>query len=397
MPELPEAPQRLLPAPPGGFERDFARGRQRRRRRTTGVSSTAFVLLAASGLVIALRGGGDSSGPSQLTPAAPPSVSATPTPRRPPLSLSQRTPRYLPPGVTLSGSGLGNDPNGGVSGTAYYAHYEIAGYANSHDNLGEGLTLSIFDTATPKCGPRADRAPTQIPNYSGPPTAPCTDVPWIRPFVPIAEGVQQEIHGRQAHVLAPANGYGPFIVEWHEGTVHYVLSEERLNTPAGQSGIPIAELVKMAKSIPIDPTVPPGPAPTNPPDATFDPAIIDNVVSRADRIYVIDTAITDPSKAAVGARVDYFPTPGNSQMVAVAVLNHPRANLLTNDFGLRTATSTVRIRNSPATLYASPSDNNGTIVGLLWRMGDATIVVTGSRGITIEQLIQVAGTLQVKP
>jgi hypothetical protein len=99
---------------------------------------------------------------------------------------------------------------------------------------------------------------------------PCSpDNNWYYTFNPLAAGYPQEINGRTAHVTASADGYGLQDIEWRDGTYHYVLVANRLNRPTGHSGVPFAELVKMAKSVATNPSEPAVPPLPNPPDVSI--------------------------------------------------------------------------------------------------------------------------------
>jgi hypothetical protein len=385
----------LLAPPAGSFELIYEAARRRRRRKLTGVTSVITVAAVAAGVVLTTHTSSGTHGDSRLNPVAPSTSSATPTPGPRALTYAQRLPRYLPPGVTLTSQGAGNDPRGPLRGTTYWAHYDIAGYANSHDNFGRGMSLAMFDAAASSCGsPSVGRITRSTPS---PPTASsaevCAGPDWSFPFAYIAPNVRQQIHGRQAHVLAAANGLGPYIIEWHEGTIHYVLWEERLNTPAGTSGVDMARLIKMAESVPVDAGASAAAAPVPALDATFDPSVLGDVVARGNRSYWTPSigAENDP----VGTSIAYDATPGHQGYVYIYLIDNPNARLSMSDFDLSDPLQATTVQGHPATVYARAPGDHTTTSGLLYRTSHYAVVLVGGSGITSDQLKAVADSLRV--
>ena len=336
-------PPRPLRPPGGAFETAYAAGRRRRLRKLTGaVAASAAVVVGV--VATAASTVSHASRPDRVVPI----VSPTPTPTLQPLAYSARLPTYVPPGVTLAAHGPGPDPE--VGNSVYWATYNIAGYANSHDNLGTGIRFMVFDSAATTCGAlRTHAGPTPLPI---PASRRCTAPEWFKPQAEIPDGIPQEIHGRAAHVSTSGSGYGNQDIEWHEGTVHYWLQGERLNTPAGESGVPFDQLIKMANSVPLDPAAPPGPEPTRFLDATFDPSVLNGIVARNGRAHaIVRVGLGDTS---VGVDVSYFGTGGLPYVLDISLYDDvtdrlagsgPRAALIAGPAGDRAWATRPRVRD----------------------------------------------------
>lgn len=377
-------PPRPLMPPDAVFEAAYAAGRRRRVRKLTG----AVAVLVAVGVGVVATAAttvGNSARPDRVVPIVSPTPAATPKAR--PLAYSDRLPTYLPPGVTLAAHGPG--PDALVGNSVYWATYTIAGSANAGGNYGTNIRFTEFDSAALTCGPVHD-----FPSHTPAPTPAaehCASPEWFKPQAEIPDGVPQEIHGRAAHVSTSANGYGNQDIEWHEGTVHYWIDSQRLNTPAGISGVPFDQLIKMANSVPLDPAAPPGPKPTRLLDASFDPAILNGIVARFDRAHLIGSA--GEGDTSVGIDVSYFGTAGLPYVLDIALyddVTDPPPDLGSSQ--LSTPLRQVTVRGQQGHEYAT----TGTATaGLVWHEKHYTVALSGAFGITDEQLLTVAEHLKI--
>ena len=377
-------PPRPLMPPDDAFEAAYASGRRRRLRKLTGAVA-GLVAVVVGVVAAAATTVGNSAGPDRVVPIVSPSPVATLKPQ--PLAYSDRLPTYLPPGVTLAAHGPGPDPI--VGNSVYWATYNIAGYANSRDNLGTNIRFTVFDSAASTCGPvRTHPGPTPVPT---PASERCASPTWFKPQAAIPDGVAQEIHGRAAHVSGQANGYGAQDIEWHEGTVHYWINSDRKSTPAGASGVPLDQLIKMANSVPVDPAAPPGPKPTGVLDASFDPAILNGIVARYDRAHLMGNV--GEGDNSVGIDVAYFGTAGLPYVLDIALyddVTDPPPDL--GDWRLSSPLRQVTVRGVQGREYATKGTETA---GLVWHEKHYTVVLSGAFGITDDQLLTVAQHLRI--
>ncbi len=374
-------PPRPLMPPDDAFEAAYAAGRRRRLRKLT-AAVAASVAVVVGVVATAATTVSNSSRPDRVVPIVSPTP--TPTPRPSPLAYSARLPTYVPPGATLADHGPGPDPE--VGNSVYWAQYTIAGYANSHDNLGAGIRFMVFDSAATTCGPIHEYpAHTPVPI---PASQRCTAPQWFKPQAEIPDGIPQEIHGRAAHVSTSASGYGNQDIEWHEGTVHYWLQGERLNTPAGESGVPFDQLIKMANSVPVDPAAPPGPEPTRFLDATFDPSVLNGIVARNGRAHVIGSVgLGDTS---VGVDVSYFGSGGLPYVLDIGLYDD--ASDPPPDLGNWQPLREVNVRGQQGREYSTSGTETA---GLVWHEKHYTVVLSGAFGLTDDQLLTVAEHLKI--
>lgn len=372
-------PLKSLPAPAGAFERMYRDGRRRRARKLVAVLTTAIVFIAGGvAAAVALTRG--QTGADTITPAV------TPTPSARLLAYADRLPHYLPPGVTLASTA--NDPATIYGGAVFQAAYNIAGAANlavhNYQHRDVQITLTIFDSAATHCGKQAlpKNDGTVIRNLP-----PCGSYPWIYSFVPIPNSIPQVIHDRPAHVSLFDNGYGTEVIEWHEGTVHYLITCDRGITDHGVDGVPFPELIKMAQSIPIDPAAPEQ-IPTPLPNATFNPTVLGGLLVRGQRTWA-----TEDSTKTVGVDVQYS-SHGNQPVVDIFVLPDAagaRGFIAGYPVGPPTSTLTVRGRYR-AQQYAG----QGTVaVALSWRDQNCTVLLTGSAGAADAELEIIANNLHI--
>ncbi len=373
-------PLKSLPAPAGAFERMYRDGRRRRTRKLVAVLTTAIVFIAG-GVTAAVALTRGQTGADTITPAV------TPTPSARALAYADRLPHYLPPGVTLASTA--NDPATIYGGAVFQAAYNIAGAANlavhNYQHRDVQITLTIFDNAATHCGKQAPvlkhngRVIRSLP--------PCATSTWIYPFVPIPDGIPQVIHDRPAHVSLANNGYGTEVIEWHEGTVHYLITCDRGITDHGVQGVPFPELITMAQSIPIDPAAPEQ-IPTPLPNATFNPSVLDGLLVRDQRTWA-----TEDSTKTVGVDVQYS-AHGNQPAVDIFILPDAadaRGFITGYPVGRPTSTLTVRGRYR-AQEYAGL----GTIaVAMSWRDQNCTVLLTGSAGATDAELQIIANNLKI--
>ncbi len=368
-----------MPEPAGAFERVYRDGRRRRARKLTAVLTAAFLLIAG-GTTAALSLTRGHTGADTIIPAV------TPTPSARPLAYAKRLPRYLPPGVSLASTA--SDPPTSEGDAVFQAVYNIAGEANlavhNYQHHDVQITLTMYDSAATKCGKQV--LPVQIRDKIIHTLPPCTTVAWFYQFVPIPDGVAQIIHNRPAHVSLSDNGYGTEVIEWHEGTVHYLITCDRGITDHGVDGVPFLELIKMAQSIPVDPTAPPQ-APTPVPNATFDPAVLGGVFTPLGRFWAYD------NNTPVGVDIQYS-VHGNQPVIDVYVLPDAATAdhfIATYSVGKPTSTLTVRGRYR-AQVYAGLRT---VAVAMSWRDQNATVLLTGDSGATVTELQTIANNLKI--
>jgi hypothetical protein len=206
--------------------------RRRRRAISAGVA-TVFVI---GGVVAALAA--TRAGSADPLPLGSPKPSAS-TPSNV-LGSESVLPSWLPPGVTLAGqdylmpSPAESNPDWKP---APHSWYRIDGPANAN--------------TIPPGGPSAENATTVhpdttiditfIPSVSGMPPVPGQPRYVIRRTITIA--------GNPALVSIPKNGYGAFRIDWVDPAGYHVVMCDRLNTPDGRSGVPMNDLVHMARSL----------------------------------------------------------------------------------------------------------------------------------------------------
>jgi hypothetical protein len=243
----------------------------------------------------------------------------------------------------------------------------------------------IDDRRLPRC-PSGD--PARHPHLR----TPCgADTQWLFTFSPLAAGYDQAINGRTAHVADSANHFGVQDVEWREGPYHYVLNSERLNKPGGPTGLPFAEIVRMAQSVPSDPSVASQPPLPNPPDVSIPTSVLDGYqrydrqlidgngasvsFSRSPRgafsIYIVDSSVTT-ALPPLYALNDVDPAKA-----------HQRGATLVH----------MTIRGHDATGWHGPND----FVGLRCRIDGFTVGFLGRFGVTLNDYRRIAQELRVIP
>lgn len=343
---------------------------RRRRRRSLIAAATVTVVVAGIGAAAATTlVGRDSVPPAQPRPTASSGH---------PLPLRDRLPQYLPPGVRLIASGSGGVQP--ITAAAYHALY-AANHARIRFAIIDDRRLGQCSTVEGHSGQRP--TPTKLP---------CSDDGWTYAFAPLAPGYSQVINGRTAHVADSAegtHGFGIQDVEWREGAYHYVLVSERLDRSSGPSGIEFRQLVRMARSVPKDPSVPAETPLPNPPDVTI-PARSLNGYQRFQRqLLNTDGATISFSRTTIGEFEVYLqPLSGNE-----GAASPPRIDDLQN--GLRRATHVVHplINGSRATAWTGPAD----YAGLRYRYGGFEIGFLGRYGVTIDDFKRIATVMHVVP
>lgn len=345
--------------------------RHRRRRRAAGAALASAMTVGAVIAGAVLLSGTKGSDSTPLDHGSP-----TPTATSRPLPLSARVPAYVPPGVHVSSRG----PGGAEPATAgvYHVTYKT--------NRATITFVVIDDRRLPPC-------PTGEPSHVRHVRAPCgTDTGWLFPFSPLAAGYDQVVNGRTAHVADEQNHFGVQDVEWREGPYHYVLSSERLNLSAGPSGVPFAELVRMARSVPADASVPAEEPLPNPPDVAVPASLLDGY-QRYDRrlidgngasisysrlprgefsIYIVPPGVTTPDAGSPNALGDIDPARAKAEGAKLVHLT---------------------VRGEPATGWRGPGD----FVGLRAQIDGFTVGFLGRYGITLADYERIASALRVVP
>jgi hypothetical protein len=346
-----------------------SRGAARRRRRRTAVSVMA-VSVVVTGVVTAAATtirSHDQAAPSHPDPT---------TTSKHQLPLRDRLPRYLPPGVRLISSGSGRTRP--LLAAAFHAVY-----AANHARIRFDI---IDDRRLPRCSTVGGE------RFKRPRVGPCSDDGWSYAFSPLAPGHPQVINGRTAHVAGPSeatHGFGIQDIEWREGAYHYVLASERLNLKSGPSGIPLGQLVRMARSVPRDPSVPADSPLPNPPDVTIPSSVLNGYHRFQRQLLNADGATISFSRTRLGEfELLLQPLDG---------IDHASGRLRTNDLGnaLRRATHVVHlsIDGVRAIGWTGPAD----YAGLRYRQDGFEIGFLGRSGVTIADFKRIAIAMKILP
>jgi len=174
-----------------------------------------------------------------LPPVSPrPSTPAPPTSSA--LSSQSVLPTWLPPGVALAGQDDLQPPSQQTNQDwkpIPHSWYRIDGPANAN--------------TIPPGGPTAENATTVHPDT----TIDITFNPNVVSLPPVPTQPRYylsrtiTIAGNSALVSIPKNGYGAFRIDWVDPAGYHVIMCDRLKTPDGRSGVPMNDLIHMARSL----------------------------------------------------------------------------------------------------------------------------------------------------
>lgn len=344
----------------------------RRRRRRRSASAVILTAVTVAAVVAGARTVTHGTG-TGIPPAG--HDKPSPSTSTPPLPLEERVPRYVPPGARVVSKGRG----GAEPATAGVYHVTY------RSNRAKISFVVIDDRRLPRC-PSGD--PARQPHLR----TPCgQDTQWLFTFSPLAAGYDQAINGRTAHVADAVNHFGVQDVEWREGPYHYVLDSERLNKPEGPTGLPFAEIVRMAQSVPSDPSVAAEPPLPNPPDVSIPVSALDGY-QRYDRQLIDGNgASVSFSKSPRGAFSIYVVDASvTAAMPPLYALNDVDPALARE----RGATLVhMTIRGHAAIGWRGPAD----FVGLRCRIDGFTVGFLGRFGVTLDDYRRIAGALRVIP
>jgi hypothetical protein len=210
-----------------------------RRRRRQGLSAVSLLVVVAAGFTLI---------PSRTARTSLHSVISAASDTPPPLTsgshpfTSERhaVPAHLPAGVHLLTAGYTDFPAGspipssgplpdpahpGRAVAGWIARFGIDGAANEAQTRAPATTVTLFEAPAVGTGPTLDFNS----QYE------------TRTVV--------EIGGVSGFLTITKNGYGVRAVEWSRNGISYVLAFDRLNTPAGPSGIAIDSLIEMARAV----------------------------------------------------------------------------------------------------------------------------------------------------
>jgi hypothetical protein len=207
----------------------------RRRRRV--VSAGVATLLILGGTVAAV--GSVRGGHSRPLPPT-----ETPTPSPAPTAANATTsvyPTWLPEGVTYAGYET-MQPTSGLNPQNYvlaiaHSWYSIDGPANARTIPPGGITAQNATTVHPATTVDI----TFNPNTTNMPPVPADPAFFLRDTV--------RINGNRGVASTPKNGYGAFRIDWVDAAGYHSVMCDRLKTPEGRSGLPMDDLLHIARSL----------------------------------------------------------------------------------------------------------------------------------------------------
>lgn len=289
--------------------------------------------------------------------------------------MKQLLPRYIPPGAHLVDEGP--DP----------AHYPTAAvYQAAWRANGASIRFSIIDDRTLKECPGTfnPRKLNQIKVPCGP------DTGWLYEVAPLADGYPQSINGRTAHV-ANEHPAGIQDIEWRDGPLHYLLVSNRL-TPGGGplTGVPFAQLVRMARSVRTDPSIPATPALPNPPGVSIPASALDGFTYWHRELLDANGALISYERG--NAHFDLYIEPPTARLDDQSPINGLR-DLYPQLHPHNVTISHTRVDGKPAVLWVGPQD----IRGMRLHLDGYTIGFYGRYGVTIADYKRVAAAMLVIP
>lgn len=343
--------------------------RRRRRGVATVVGTVVAVLVVVGGAIaVATRGGGGPRPSHHPTPRPSPSVK--------PLSLTQRLPRYVPPEAHLTYAG--QHPSHYPTAAVYQEAWRLNNRAH--------IRFSIIDDRTLKPCPRLDN-PRVIDKIK----MPCgSDNHWLYTFSPLADGYPQSINGHTAHV-ADEQPAGIQDVEWREGPFHYLLVSDR-RTPGGGplNGLPFAEIVRMARSVRSDPSIPKMRPLPNPPGVSIPSTALDGFTYRDREPLNTDGAVVSYQRGI--ALFDIYVEPGAFYRRGTdSVEGEPE--LFPRHHRHNVTISHIQIDGRHAVTWTEPGD----VAGMRLRLGRYSIGFYGRYGATTANYKRIAKAMRVIP